>query len=74
MVRLVLIALFMMIVVCVGVYALWTIQVSQLKQDNLATDFKKQIVRYTGQMTAWKKMLPVLAHLNGTLFIYRKWN
>ncbi|MBL0182684.1 MAG: hypothetical protein IPP96_10460 [Chitinophagaceae bacterium] len=41
MVRLVLIALFMMIVVCVGVYALWTIQVSQLKQDNLATDFKK---------------------------------
>lgn len=39
MIRLVLIALFMMIVVCVGVYALWTIQVSQ--QDNLVADFKK---------------------------------
>jgi len=41
MIKLSLIVLFMMIAVCAGVYTLWTIQVSQQKQDNLLTGFKK---------------------------------
>lgn len=41
MVKLALLALFMMVVVCAGVYALWTIEVSQQQQENLASEFKK---------------------------------